>query len=102
MKLWHELENLHIPIGRVVVIVAVVVTAYVWADDLQDAQTTTQVQLDQLVKIVTKGAEERHAADKTHDDALTSIEKSLALIVQEAELRREFESNRTAAPPPVE
>ena len=108
-KLWHELENLHIPVGRVIVIVSVVLTAYVWADNLGDAQITTQKQLDQLVKITTENVAENkkvHEAQnenlKVQGESLAVVEKSFALLVQEIKLRRELESNRTATPPPVE
>lgn len=90
-KLWHELTNLKVPLSVFAGALAFAVTAYNWADDLDDAQHETQKQLNQLVKIVTKGTEERNKQDEIHDKALTSIEKSLALIVLEATLRRELE-----------
>ena len=107
MKLWHELTNLKIPITVFGGALAISIAAYNWGDNLQDAQETTQKQLDQLVKITTDTAAENkkvHEAQtenlKIQSDSLTSIENSLALLALEVKLRRELE--RTATPPPVE
>jgi len=90
-KLWHELKNMDIPLIEVGAIIAISFTAYIWADDLGDAQKETQKQLDQLVTITVKTTKENALVHKKFSESLTSIQTALELIAQEIRLRREFE-----------
>lgn len=104
MKLWHELKNMGIPVMEVGAIVSIAVVGAIWANDLDNAQTKTQDQLDQLVTIVAETTKENAQVHKENAQvhknqgkSLTSIEKSLELLALEVKLRRELEKERNDA-----
>jgi len=82
---------MEIPILAVFAIVGFSITAYMWADDLDDAQRETQKQLDQLVTITIITTKENSVVHKEHAESLSSIQTSLELIAQEIRLRREIQ-----------
>lgn len=89
---WADIVKMKLPITVIGGIVSAAVTAFLWADDVEDKQLETQNQLDKLVTIVTATTLDNQAIHQSQNVDLIATKQELQLLQQEIELRRELEA----------
>lgn len=90
---WADIMKMKLPITVISGIVGVAVTAFLWADDVEDKQLETQNQLDKLVTIVTVTTLDNQAVHQSQNTGLIETKQELELLQQEIELRRELDED---------
>lgn len=91
---WADFKAMQLPLWEVATSMAFVIGgvwwAFAWADSIDDSQVTTQMQLDQLILVVSTTTQDNAAVHNSTDTRLTETKQELELLKQEIELRREL------------